>query len=405
MMAGASAPLNPRYPVGMNERFDVVIVGGAAVGASVAWHLARDPAFAGSVLVLEKDASYARAATALSASSIRRQFSTSINVRLSGYGIALLREARALLGADAGLHEGGYLFLASEAGREILRANHAVQTDEGADILWLEPDALASRFPWMSTEGVAAGTWGRSGEGWFDGFGVMQAMRRASRAAGVTWREAEGVRILVEAGRARGVALADGSRIEAGTVIVTAGTGAAPLLETAGLALPVRPRKRCIFYVRCPEALPGFPLLIDPTGVYARPEGAGFICGVAPPEEADPDVAPDDFEVDHALFEETVWPTLAARVPAFERLRMERAWAGHYDMNLFDHNAFAGAAPGLEGLLLACGFSGHGLQQAPAVGRGLAELAAHGRFLSLDLSPLSPARFAAGERLVERNVV
>lgn len=404
-MDGASARLNPRYPGGMNERFDVVIVGGAAVGASVAWHLARDPAFAGSVLVLEKDASYARAATALSASSIRRQFSTAINVRLSGYGIALLRDAPALLGVDAGLHEGGYLFLASEAGREILRANHAVQTEEGADILWLEPDALAARFPWMSTEGIAAGTWGRSGEGWFDGFGVMQAMRRASRAAGVTWREAEGVRLLVEAGRARGVALADGSRIAAGTVIVTAGTGAAPLLETAGLSFPVRPRKRCIFYVRCPEALPGFPLLIDPSGVYARPEGAGFVCGVAPPEEADPDVAADDFEVDHALFEETVWPTLASRVPAFERLRMERAWAGHYDMNLFDHNAFAGPAPGVERLLLACGFSGHGLQQAPAVGRGLAELAAYGRFLTLDLTPLSPARFSAGERLVERNVV
>jgi glycine/D-amino acid oxidase-like deaminating enzyme len=188
-------------------------------------------------------------------------------------------------------------------------------------------------------------------------------------------------------------------------VIVTAGTGAAPLLETAGLALPVRPRKRCIFYVRCPEALPGFPLLIDPTGVYARPEGVGFICGVSPPEDRDPDVGPDDFEVDHTLFEETVWPTLAARVPAFERLRLERAWAGHYDMNLFDHNAFAGPAPGVEGLLLACGFSGHGLQQAPAVGRGLAELAAHGRTLTLDLSPLSPARFGENRKLIERNVV
>jgi glycine/D-amino acid oxidase-like deaminating enzyme len=389
----------------MTERFDVVIVGGAALGASTAWHLARDPGFSGSVLVLEKDPSYARAATALSASSIRRQFSSPINVRLSGYGIALLREARALLGADAGLHEGGYLFLATDAGREILAANHAVQVAEGADILWHEPAELAARFPWLNVEGLSAGTWGRSGEGWFDGFGVMQAMRRASREAGITWRSAEVARLVMRGGRAAGVALADGTRVEAGTVIVTAGTGAAPLLETAGLALPVRPRKRCIFYVRCPEALPGFPLLIDPTGVYARPEGVGFICGVSPPEDRDPDVGPDDFEVDHTLFEETVWPTLAARVPAFERLRLERAWAGHYDMNLFDHNAFAGPAPGVEGLLLACGFSGHGLQQAPAVGRGLAELAAHGRTLTLDLSPLSPARFGENRKLIERNVV
>lgn len=389
----------------MTERFDVVIVGGAAVGASTAWHLARDAGFRGSVLVLEKDPSYARAATALSASSIRRQFSSPINVRLSAYGIDVLREARARLGADAGLHEGGYLFLATDAGREILAANHAVQVAEGADILWHEPGELAARFPWLNVAGLSAGTWGRTGEGWFDGFGVMQAMRRASREAGITWRTGEVARVVVEGGRARGVRLADGSVVEAGTVIVTAGTGAAPLLETAGLSLPVRPRKRCIFYVRCPEALAGLPLLIDPTGVYVRPEGVGFICGVSPPEDRDPDVAEDDFEVDHTLFEEIVWPTLAARVPAFERLRLERAWAGHYDMNLFDHNAFAGPAPGVEGLLLACGFSGHGLQQAPAVGRGLAELAAHGRCLTLDLSPLSPARFAENRLLIERNVV
>lgn len=389
----------------MAERFDVVIVGGAAVGASTAWHLARDGGFRGSVLVLEKDPSYARAATALSASSIRRQFSSPINVRLSAYGIDLLRDAPALLGADAGLHEGGYLFLATDAGRDILAANHAVQVAEGADILWHEPGDLAARFPWLNVKGLSAGTWGRTGEGWFDGFGVMQAMRRASREAGITWRTGEVARVAVHGGSATGIVLADGSMVEAGTVIVTAGTGAAPLLETAGLALPVRPRKRCIFYIRCPEALPGFPLLIDPTGVYARPEGVGFICGVSPPEGRDPDVAEDDFEVDHTLFEETVWPTLASRVPAFERLRLERAWAGHYDMNLFDHNAFAGPAPGVAGLLLACGFSGHGLQQAPAVGRGLAELAAYGRTVTLDLSPLSPARFAENRKLIERNVV
>ncbi|QXM23773.1 FAD-binding oxidoreductase [Elioraea tepida] len=389
----------------MTERFDVVIVGGAAVGASVAWYLARDPLFRGSVLVLEKDPSYARAATALSASSIRRQFSCPINVRLSGYGIALLREAPAVLGVDAGLHEGGYLFLATEAGREALRRNHAVQIAEGADIAWLEPAALAETFPWLNIDGLSAGTWGRTGEGWFDGFGVMQAMRRASRAAGVAWRTAEVTRILVSDARARGVALADGSEIDAGTVVVTAGTGAAPLLETAGLALPVRPRKRTVFHVLCPDALPRFPLLIDPIGVWVRPEGKGFICGVSPPEERDPDAAPDDFEPNMGEFEETVWPTLAARVPAFERLRLERAWAGHYDMNLFDQNAFAGAAPDVPNLLFACGFSGHGLQQAPAIGRGLAELAAHGRYLTLDLSPLSPARLAENRPLIERNVV
>lgn len=388
----------------MSERFDVVIVGGAAMGASAAWHLARDPGFTGRVLVLEKDPSYARAATALSASSIRRQFSTAINVRVSGYGVELLRGAGERLGIDASFREGGYLFLATEAGREVLAANHALQTAEGADVAWLDPPALAARFPWLALDGLAAGTWGRSGEGWFDGFGVMQAMRRASRAAGVTWRTAEAAAIEAASGRAAGVRLADGTRIEAGTVIVTAGTATPDLLRPF-IDLPVRRRKRLIFYIRTPASLPLCPLLIDPTGVYVRPEGEGFICGTAPPEEADPDVAEDDFDVTPDFFEERVWPALAARIPALERLRVERAWAGHYDLNTADHNALVGPVPGMAGLLAACGFSGHGIQQAPAIGRGLAELAAVGRYVAMDLALFGIGRLAEGRLVLERNVV
>ncbi|WP_439576260.1 NAD(P)/FAD-dependent oxidoreductase [Elioraea sp.] len=388
----------------MSGRFDVVIVGGAAMGASAAWHLACDLGFAGRVLVLEKDPSYARAATALSASSIRRQFSTAINVRVSGYGVAVLREAPARLGIDASFREGGYLFLASEAGRETLAANHAVQRAEGADVVWLDPPALRARFPWLETEGLVAGTWGRTGEGWFDGFGVMQAMRRASRAAGVVWRTAAVTAIDAPGGRATGVRLADGTTIEAGTVIVTAGTATADLLRPF-TDLPVRRRKRLIFYIRTPAALPACPLLIDPTGVYIRPEGEGFICGTAPPPEDDPDVAEDDFDVTPEFFEARVWPVLAARIPALEQLRMERAWAGHYDLNTADHNALVGPVPGVTGLLAACGFSGHGIQQAPAIGRGLAELAALGRYVALDLTPLALGRLAEGRLVLERNVV
>ena len=388
----------------MSERFDVVIVGGAAMGASTAWHLACDLGFAGSVLVIEKDPSYARAATALSASSIRRQFSTAINVRVSGYGVALLRDAPARLGIDASFREGGYLFLATEAGRETLAANRAVQVAEGADVVWLDPPALAARFPWLALDGIAAGTWGRTGEGWFDGFGVMQAMRRASRAAGVIWRTAEVAAIEAGRGRAAGVRLADGTAIGAGTVIVTAGT-ATPELLRPFIDLPVRRRKRLIFYIRTPAALPGCPLLIDPTGVYLRPEGEGSICGTAPPADADPDVAEDDFDVTPDFFEERVWPVLAARIPVLERLRVERAWAGHYDLNTADHNALVGPVPGVAGLLAACGFSGHGIQQAPAIGRGLAELAAFGRYAAMDLTPLAVARLAEGRLVLERNVV
>jgi glycine/D-amino acid oxidase-like deaminating enzyme len=158
-----------------------------------------------------------------------------------------------------------------------------------------------------------------------------------------------------------------------------------------------------VFTFECRDPLPDFPLLVDPTGVYARPEGDRYICGASPPEDADPEAT--DFEVEHAFFEDTIWPVLATRVPAFERIRPGRAWAGHYDLNTFDANAIVGPLPGYDNVVIASGFSGHGLQQAPAVGRGLAELIMHGRWETLDLSSLGYERISANRPIVERNVV
>ena len=388
----------------MSERVDIAIVGGAAVGASTAWHLACWYGAGARIVVIEKDPAYARAATALSASSIRRQFSAAINVRISGYGVALLRAAPRLLGFDPTFREGGYLFLATEAGRAALAANHATATEEGADILWLEPAELAARFPWLNTKGIAAGTFGRKGEGWFDGLGLAQAMRAKSRDAGVAWRTGEVAAIATEGDRVRGLVLADGTRIDADRVIVCAGCDT-PTLLAPFLELPVRRRKRMIFFLRCADPLPGLPLVIDPSGAYIRPEGEGFICGASPPAEEDPDVAAEDFDLSDGFFEERVWAPLAARLPALERIRLDRAWAGHYDVNTFDHNALLGPIPGIAGLFAACGFSGHGLQQAPAVGRGLAELALWGRYVAMDLSPLGFARLAHGQRVEERAII
>jgi FAD-dependent oxidoreductase domain-containing protein 1 len=145
----------------------------------------------------------------------------------------------------------------------------------------------------------------------------------------------------------------------------------------------------------------GFPLLIDPTGTYVRPEGTGYICGSAPPADR---IRTATTSRSIMTFSKHIWPTLAARVPAFEAIKPGAAWAGSYDMNLFDHNAFVGAVPGLT-VLPGARFSGHGLQQSPAVGRGLAELIATGRYETLDLSPLGIERYRANAPLVERNVV
>ena len=158
-----------------------------------------------------------------------------------------------------------------------------------------------------------------------------------------------------------------------------------------------------MFNLASPAALPGCPLLIDTSGIWLRPEGKGFICGFAPDADNDADFAP--LEPEHAAFEEHIWPLLAERIPGFEALRMQGAWAGYYEMNTFDHNAIVGLHPACDNLVFANGFSGHGLQQCPAVGRGVAELLLTGSYQSLDLSPLSIERIARNAPLLERNVI
>jgi FAD-dependent oxidoreductase domain-containing protein 1 len=386
--------------------FDVVVIGGAAVGSAVAHFLKRDLGFGGSVAVIERDPSYARAATTLSAASIRQQFSTPENIRMSRFGRAFIDELPQRFGpaADIGFREAGYLLLATPSGLPVLAANHVLQRREGADIALLDAAALGRRFTWLNTGDLAAGALGQSGEGWFDAHAFLHLLRNGARAAGAVYLQGEAVGISREGARIAAVTLADGRRIACGTVVNAAGPQAGDVAALAGLALPVEPRKRCVFVVACRTPLPGMPLIVDTSGVWIRPEGGVFICGISPPEEADPR-ADGDFDVDYALFEETIWPALAHRIPAMEALKLERGWAGHYDFNTLDQNGVIGPHPEVSNFLFANGFSGHGLQHAPAAGRAIAELIAKGRYETLDLSVFGYARIAAERPLKETNVI
>ncbi len=392
----------------MSESFDVVIAGGAVIGSSIAYHLAAEPGFSGRILVVERDFSYARAASSLSLSSIRQQFSSPINIRAGLAGFAFLKHAKEILavdgdGPDIPLVENGYLYLASDAGAATLRENNAIQLREGADIALLQPDEARARFPFMNFEDVKLASLGLSGEGWFDCYQLMQAFRRKARSLGVAYREDSVVEVKSEGGRATTVKLASGTEIACGAFVDCAGaSGAARIARELGIALPVESRKRCVFVFEAKPLSERLPLVIDPSGVYFRPEGRHYLVGGPPP---DPDPDTDDFEVSWPQFEEILWPTLAARIPAFEELRLVRSWAGHYDLNVFDHNAIVGRAPGYDNVYLASGFSGHGAQQSPAVGHGLAELIVHGGYRTLDLSDFSYDRIAAGRPLRENNVI
>ncbi|MCC7271125.1 MAG: FAD-binding oxidoreductase [Alphaproteobacteria bacterium] len=390
------------------ESADVVVVGGGIVGSSTAYFLTADPVFSGRVVVVERDPTYERASTVRSAGSIRQQFSTPENIRMSQFGMAFLRDIDRRLGVDGeridvGFRENGYLFLATEAGRAVLEANHATQRACGAAVALLDPAGLAARFPWLSTAGIAAGSLGTANEGWFDPHTLLMAFRRKARAQGAIYLHDEVVAVERTGDRVDAVRLASGGRITCGTMVCAAGPNAGRVAALAGTELPVEHRKRFVYVFDCRERFPAMPLVICPNGVWVRPEGAGYVCGTSPPEEEDPDCP--DLELDYRLFEDVVWPTIAERVPAFESIRLSNAWAGHYDYNTVDHNGIIGRHPAVANLVFANGFSGHGLQQAPATGRAVSELVVHGRFVTLDLARFAYTRFAEGRPVLELNVV
>ncbi len=391
------------------EHADVVIVGGAIIGSSVATFLAARPDFDGRIVVIERDPTFRTSSTTLSAASIRQQFSTPLNIEISQFGIDVLKHPDRYLAVDGAVPEidfveNGYLFLATDAGLSTLERNHALQRGLGVSVELLDPARLNARFEWLRTDDLAGGSLGLADEGWFDAYALLQGFRRKARSLGVVERIGEVVGIEQEGDRVSGVRLADGTIIGADWVVNAAGPRAAEVAALVDVRLPVRPRKRLVYHVEAPVSLGPAPLTVDPSGVYFRPEGPSYIAGFSPRDgEADPDTL--DLAADRAPFEDFVWPVLAHRVPAFDRLRLLDTWAGHYEVNTLDANAIIGPHPAIANLLFANGFSGHGLQQAPAVGRGLAEWIATGRYESLDLRPLGFDRIARADPIRELNVI
>jgi glycine/D-amino acid oxidase-like deaminating enzyme len=394
----------------MGVSYDVIVAGGAVMGSSLAFWLTELAPGRLRILLVERDRSYAKSSTALSVASIRQQFSNPINVKISRFGIDFIRNVKDWLGQDGGVHdlgfhERGYLFLAgTEAQAEAMREVAEIQRAEGAGTLLMGPGALSERFPWLDLSGVVLGSFGPRDEGWFDNMGLLGGFRRAARARGVEYLDDEVTGLVREGGRISAVDMGSGRRLGCGHAVNACGTTAAALLRSLDEDLPVEPRKRTVFVIDAPNARAAHaPLLVDHTGFYLRPEGAHWITATVP--ERDGPADPDDFEPDLQQFEDLVWPRLYARAPGFDAVKVIRAWAGHYAFNRFDQNAILGRWPGTENLYLMNGFSGHGLQQAPAVGRGIAELILHGGYRTLDLTPLGPERIVSGVPFLERAIV
>ncbi len=385
----------------------MVIVGGGVVGSASAYYL-RKLGFSGSIAILDKDTTWQWGCTARSVGGLRQQFSTPENIALSTFGLGVVRGLRDEFGpeADVSFREQGYLILASEAGLPILEENHRIQIAHGADNALLRGTELSERFAWLVADGLAAGCFGLSGEGWVDPYLLAALFRKAAMARGVELIQAEVTEVSRKGPRIAAIGLSSGEAMGCGVLVNAAGTGAGQLAAMAGIDLPVSPRKRYVYVLDCPaatEALHRAPLTVEPGGVYFRPEGRNFLCGLSPDAQDEPQVF--DWEVDYSWFEERIWPVLAERVPLFEAVKVISAWTGHYDYNALDQNAVIGPHPEIGNFLFANGYSGHGLQQGPASGNAIAELIVHGGYRTIDLTRFGYERILRNAPLFEKNVI
>ena len=395
-----------------HQSYDVVIVGGAIYGSSLAGWLTQMDGFDGTVLVVERDPAYTFASTSHTNSCIRQQFSNRTNIQVSQFGAEFIKNFRDFMGGDPEvphltLQSYGYMYMADTPEfAATLKEGQQIQASLGAHTKHMSRDDIAAAYPFYMLDDIIAANHNLVDEGYFDGGTMFDWFKRMARRNGVEYIHDEVTSMALNAAGTNvdSVTLASGATIPCGTVVNCSGPRANATANMAGFDLPIRPRKRYTFIFDAAHPLDrDLPLTIDPSGVHMRSEGKYYLAGCPP--DVDPDVAYDDFEFDHSLWENKVWPTIATRVPAFEQVKVINEWVGHYAFNTFDQNAIVGRHTKVTNFVMLNGFSGHGLQQSPAMGRGVAELIAHGEYRSLDLTPFGYDRIEKGEKFMEKAVI
>ncbi|MGA7146553.1 MAG: FAD-binding oxidoreductase [Desulfobacterales bacterium] len=374
---------------------DVVIVGGGIMGSAVAYYLKRGHANL-DVVVVEMDPTYSKASTTLSMANIRIQFSFEQNIRISQFTFGVLENFGEEMAVgdhrpDIAFRREGNLFLVDDPGIQSAEAAIHLQKSLGCDVEWWTPEKIKQNYPLYAPEHLAGGTFGFL-DGHFDAYAFLMGYKKKARSMGTRYIENRVTEVLTAGSRVKGVRLASGESLSAKYVVNCAGAWAAEVARSAGVHLPVDPVKRQVFVLDTAVKPQGpLPLTVLPSGLYFRTETGGrILLGKSMPQ----DPVGFDFSWDDKRFMEILWPELAEFVPAFDTLKLLRGWAGLYAVNTLDGNAILGEWPELKGFFLANGFSGHGLQQAPAVGRYLSELI-------LKLPPTFDLSCFGAERIVE----
>jgi glycine/D-amino acid oxidase-like deaminating enzyme len=396
--------------VDLRDSYDVVCVGGALMGSSSAYFLSENPDFDGSILVVEGDPTYESAMTTRAQNSIREQFSNPVNIRISQFGMDFIENFQDNVSVDGhspaiNFRGTGYLFIAKDdAHLARLASQIDVQHDEGANTRMLTPGQVKDEFPYMNVDTIVGARVGSMREGSFDGWALLQGFRQRAIANGVQYLTDQVVGIDVHDGRAQSIHLASGRSVSCGHVVNSSGTRAKLTADMVGLSVPIEPRARTSFVFDCrTEIEHNVPLTVLPEGVHFRREQKHYMTGTAP--ILDRAVDYDDLDIRHDEFEDQIWPAVAEYVPAFDRISVVTSWGGQYAFNTLDHNLIIGGGVEVPNFYFANGFSGHGMQQSPAVGRGISELITYGEYRTLDMSALGYERVLDNEPFLESVVI
>mgnify|MGYP001291456093 FL=1 len=396
-----------------HDKYDVIIIGGAIMGSSTAWFLSQNPDFNGTILVVEKDQKYEFCSTAHTTSCIRQQFSTKLNVEISQFAAHFINNFQEYMENDVrvpklAIKSFGYMYLAaSEDFAKNLRSNQEVQAASGAATELLTPDEIKSRYPFYNVEDIKLGSINLVNEGYWDSITVFEWMKNKAQENGVEYIENEVTEITKNKSEDRiiSIKLASGETINGEKFVNATGPRAALTSKMAGIKIPVEPRKRYSWIFKAKNPLDrDLPLTIDPSGFHVRENGGGTY-QAGGHGAYDPAVDFDDFAMDNELWETTVWPVLFNRIPQFESLKLISQWAGHYAMNTVDQNAIVGPHNIIQNFFFLNGFSGHGTQQAPAMGRATAELLTYGAFKTIDMSAFKYERLLSGNKVIEDAII
>jgi glycine/D-amino acid oxidase-like deaminating enzyme len=391
-------------------KYDVVVVGGAIYGSSVAWWLSRNTDFGGSILVVERDMSYEFASTSHTNSCIRQQFSNPTNIQISQFGAEFINNFRSFFNddprvPDIPIQSFGYMYLADTPKyAAMLKESQEIQAKLGAGTKHMSASQIKDDYPFYMLDDIVAGNHNLINEGYFDGGTIFEWWKRSAQENAVEYIENEVVAIGCSSKHVNNILLKSGETIFCGTLVNCSGPRAVETAKMAGLNLPVEPRKRFTFVFDAETPLEcDLPLTIDPSGVHVRSEGKYYLAG-CPPNDDQP-IEYDDFIQDHQIWQDKVWPIIATRIPQFEAIKVTNSWVGHYAFNTLDQNAVIGPHHEIKNFIFSNGFSGHGLQQSMAMGRGISEIITYGAYRTIDLTPFAYSRIPEGNPFLEKAII